>query len=124
GRTDILIPAGAADGLFHAILHIMLPEHAVGQAPLLFPQTVILIQRVQQADHKAAVGVYQVTVIDGVCYPAAELVEAGALLVLVLFQPVADILVYILRIAQPPAFIDMMAQRAAQGIISACMLYR
>ena len=115
--AQILLAAAAADGLFHGILHVALPEQAHLAAMSVAP-VVILGFHVGQICYEpvlAAVG--QIALPERLLYPRRVGRQLGHGLAVVAAEPGVHDLVEILRIANPAALVDVVAQSRGDELV-------
>ncbi len=108
------VAAASADRTLHAVACVTLPKQAIGVAPLLFPRLVVFHEVRQQIDGELGVFIGQVARPDGVGGPKAILPWLAAAT-----KPERRIIVEIFWVAQPAAFVKMMARRTVDRVILA-----
>src|ERR1051326_3803280 len=120
---DVLVRAGATNGLLHAVPDVELPEEAVSKPAFLLPAAIVMNQIVQEVRNKCAIAVHEIAIINGGRKPTAVFVKMRLRLPFISAQPEAGVVVQITGIPQPAAFGKVKAGGAANGVEDAGVLH-
>ena len=115
-RAAALLFAGAVDGILHGVLRFKLPISAVRSPPGVCPSLVIADKVVEHADQERPVLVDKVPLIRRPCCPTAVFMVVVPLAVRAA-KPIQQVIVQVAIVVNPPAFANVMPNRAADRVL-------